>query len=349
VPSHGEEGVVGLAHSHRQAAVLNPAVVDEEDDVGAGGPMQRGWSYVPGEAQAMLAFAFHRQKGLRGLQAEDCGQDVVQAAAGWGEEDGPALADQLEPSVRAGDGVARHRSVDVGSLRRWPSQELLAGWHVVEEVFHGDHGASGRGCWFVPDQLPSVDAHAAGHLGLVGPGEQGDLGHRGDAGQGLAPKPQAGDLLQVVNIPQFGGGVASEGQFRLVGRDAAAVVRHLDEAAASLANLHADVGGAGVYGVFDEFLDHRGGALDDLAGRDLARDLWWQDLNGLRLFSVHHQGRLYHKTRQEGRFGEGGRRAARRRPTEGERVMLHQGISPSMQISSRLLVQYGFDSRLETR
>jgi hypothetical protein len=58
----------------------------------------------------------------------------------------------------------------------------------------------------------------------------------------------------------------SQGQF--LGRDAAAVVDDADQLAAAVFNLDDDVGGPGIEGVFDQFLDHRSGALDHLAGGD---------------------------------------------------------------------------------
>ena len=40
-----------------------------------------------------------------------------------------------------------------------------------------------------------------------------------------------------------------------------------------------DLGGAGVDGVFDEFLDDVGGTFEDLAGGDLSGDVGRQNLN----------------------------------------------------------------------
>ncbi len=52
---------------------------------------------------------------------------------------------------------------------------------------------------------------------------------------------------------------------------AVAVVGDADELAAAGFDLDADAGGSGVEGVFEEFFDDGGGALDDLAGGDLVR------------------------------------------------------------------------------
>ncbi len=67
---------------------------------------------------------------------------------------------------------------------------------------------------------------------------------------------------------EFRRGVALDGQAQIVAIHAAAVI--LDDDARQPAQFGADVdlGGAGVDGVLDQFLDRRGRALDDLAGGD---------------------------------------------------------------------------------
>ena len=64
-----------------------------------------------------------------------------------------------------------------------------------------------------------------------------------------------------------------------VGGDAAAVVLHADQAPAALADLDANVGGAGVEAVLDQLLDRGRGTLDDLAGGDLVGDFGREDSN----------------------------------------------------------------------
>ena len=56
--------------------------------------------------------------------------------------------------------------------------------------------------------------------------------------------------------------------------DAAAVVGDADFSDSALADGYGDAGGAGVQGVFNQFLDHRGGAFNDFAGCDLGGSCW---------------------------------------------------------------------------
>ena len=54
---------------------------------------------------------------------------------------------------------------------------------------------------------------------------------------------------------------------------AAAVVGDPKEGHAAVADLDGDFGGTGINGIFQQLLDHRGGALDHLAGGDQVGDM----------------------------------------------------------------------------
>jgi hypothetical protein len=87
-------------------------------------------------------------------------------------------------------------------------------------------------------------------------------------------------VLQVVEAGDLAGGVALEGQRQLVLGDAAAVVGHPDAPHAALLELHLDGRRAGVHGVLEHFLEHRGGPLDDLAGGDLVDEVVGEEVDG---------------------------------------------------------------------
>ena len=99
---------------------------------------------------------------------------------------------------------------------------------------------------------------------------QVDVGHLQDRRQGLAAKAQGQQAVQVLQLHQLGRAVALEGDLDVVGAEAAAVVLDAHHLLAPGAQLHGDLAGAGVDGVLHQFLDHGKGALDHLAGGDLA-------------------------------------------------------------------------------
>jgi hypothetical protein len=93
----------------------------------------------------------------------------------------------------------------------------------------------------------------------------------GDAGQGLTAKSQGGDVKQIVDAGHLAGGVAGKGADGIIRLHALAVVTHGDQADAGVFQLDADVPGAGVDGVFNQFLDDGSRPLHHFAGGDLVR------------------------------------------------------------------------------
>jgi hypothetical protein len=104
--------------------------------------------------------------------------------------------------------------------------------------------------------------------------------HRGYTRQRLATKPQAVDLLQIIQRGDLAGGVPRQRQRQFLAADTAAVIAHPDALLAALLDIHLDAAGAGIEAVFQQFLDHRGRPLDDLTGSDLVDQLGRQYLDG---------------------------------------------------------------------
>ena len=145
----------------------------------------------------------------------------------------------------------------VGMVFQNPDNQIVA--NVVEEDVA-----------FAPDRLHvSALAMDGGTYGILRP--SGQHIHPADSGngrQGFAPEAQRPDFGQILRCPELAGGVAQKGGGQLLRRNAAAVVRHPDQAHAAPLDLHHDGGGSGVDGVFHQLLYNGGGALHHLAGGD---------------------------------------------------------------------------------
>src|ERR1019366_1616009 len=100
---------------------------------------------------------------------------------------------------------------------------------------------------------------------------------RGNGRQGFAAEPQGGNRKQILDVAQLAGGVALEGQQRIVAQHAAAIVDDADQPAAAGFHFHAHFHRAGVEGVFEQLLDHRGGTLHHFSGGDFVGDLVGKD------------------------------------------------------------------------
>ena len=103
----------------------------------------------------------------------------------------------------------------------------------------------------------------------------------GDARQCFAAKAHGRDGGEVFGFLDFAGGMAFEGQQRIVPAHAGAVVGDANQAASARLNFHGDAAGPGVERVFDEFLDHARGTIDHFAGGDLVGDLFRQEANAV--------------------------------------------------------------------
>ncbi len=73
--------------------------------------------------------------------------------------------------------------------------------------------------------------------------------------------------------------MALEGKQGVIAHHAAAVVGDLNELLAATFDLDADARGSGVKGIFQEFLDHGGGALHDFASGDLVGNVFGEDVD----------------------------------------------------------------------
>ena len=86
-------------------------------------------------------------------------------------------------------------------------------------------------------------------------------------------KPSVEMASRSFDVAQLAGGVALEGEQRIVAQHAAAIVDDADQPPAAALDLDADIGRSRIERVFEQFLDHGGGPLHHLAGGDLVGDL----------------------------------------------------------------------------
>ena len=185
-------------------------------------------------------------------------------------EDGLAVVAQVEGHVEAGQGQALDDFLQVVELGLLGAQELAPRRGVEEQVADLDAGAHRVRRRLHPRlHVAALGLHLPGLLGVGGARGHGQPRHRADRGQGLAAEAQAHHRLEVFQLADLAGGVARQGQRKVVGGDAAAVVAHPQQLDAALLHLDVDAPGAGVQAVLQQFLDHRGRALDHLAGGDL--------------------------------------------------------------------------------
>ena len=107
-----------------------------------------------------------------------------------------------------------------------------------------------------------------GLVGLPRAADGSDLGDGADAGQSLPAESKRRYALQVVDLSDLARRMGLEGGVQILGVHAAAVIGDADELAAAVLHGHDDLRSPGVDAVLHQFLDHAGGPLDHLAGRN---------------------------------------------------------------------------------
>ncbi len=148
-------------------------------------------------------------------------------------------------------------------------QELAPRGDVEEQVAHLDRrsGLAGDGPSFAPratlaDELPAA-------IGAFDARAHREPRHGGNARQRFATKTERRHAIEIVERRELAGGMSRHRQLEVVGVDADTVVVDGDALHTALLHLDDNAPGAGVDAVLEQLLDHRSGALDDLAGSDL--------------------------------------------------------------------------------
>ena len=263
---HQRALVGGLQRGHH-GAVFDIAAVDVEILRPAGGPAGPRRGDQAGQPVDAVA-ALHRQQVAGKLPPHRRVHCAEQPAVAGGDKLQLAFPLKPEGDLRVGKRRVQHHIRHKGALAGVLFQKFHAGGGVVEQVVDGDGGAHRAGARLHALGLAAGNAVKAGVLVRLGAGQHLHLGHAGNGGQRLAPKAQRVDAGQVVGGGDLAGGVADKGFVDVLGLDAGAVVHNLQLLDAAAADGQRDLGGAGVDGVFQQLLRHRGGALDHLAGGD---------------------------------------------------------------------------------
>jgi hypothetical protein len=193
---------------------------------------------------------------------------------------------QGERHLRARKRDAAEDSSQWPELGRLGLQELAACRRVEVEVRHGDRRAGAARGRLDFAELAAFAADQAAVRGVARAAGNGKPGDRGDRGERLAAKAHRRDLFQVFQVGNLAGRVTGEGERQLIAGDAAAVVLDLHAAHAAFVERHRDARRTGVEAVFEQLLQHRGGPLDDFAGRDLGDEELRQHANGRHTASI---------------------------------------------------------------
>ena len=117
------------------------------------------------------------------------------------------------------------------------------------------------------------------HLIFGSAGAELDLRHRGNRGQRLATETEGVERIDILGGANLRGGVAIEGHTGIDDRHTTTVVDHLNQLAATIAEIDHHATGAGIDGILHHLLNHRCGAVDHLTCGNLVGYHFGQQTN----------------------------------------------------------------------
>ncbi len=282
MPAVEQHVAVGLAHRVGDQLVAHHAPVDVEI-LQVRLAAREGRQADPAPQAQAATFDLDGQRLLEEGRATDRGHAARAADVVPGlmqAEHGLAVVAQMECHIETGQRQALDHFLQVVELGFFRPQELAPRRRVEEQVTDFHRGADRvRGRLHPRRHVAPLGLHLPGLVGVGGTRCQGQARHRADRRQCLATKAHAEHRLEVFQFANLAGGVARQGQRQIVRSDAAAVVAHLEQLDAALLDFHIDAPRTGVQAVFQQFLGHRSGTLDDLARSDLVGQARAEQMN----------------------------------------------------------------------
>ena len=262
---------IAVGHLHRMghAAIPHRAAVDVEILlIGTGARVMR-LRHPAVQAQAGTAVV-HAQRLAREILAQGLAQPRVRIQiARLVAPRRFAVMRDAQFHVRARQCQRTQPLFDMAQLGALGAQELAPCRHVEEQLAHLNGGARRMRTRHHLAQAPAFDLQRGAVLGIRATRGQRKAADRGDGRQRFAAEAQRGDGFQIIQRGDLAGGMTRHRQRQLFRRNAAAIVADADQPHAALFQIDIHAGGAGIEGVFDQFLDDRCRALDHLAGSDL--------------------------------------------------------------------------------
>ena len=273
VAAFHHHAVVSVADGEVNAAGSDRPPVDEGALIAARRARQPGARGETGDLYVVVGMV-DRHHGGNGFATEQHGRARAQVAAALNGQDSAVVEGQIETYLRVGERQQLHDLLDVRLLRGDTAEELLARRQIEEEVayLHGRTGSTAGRADVLDDAAGGIDLGAL--VGIVRARAQLEPGHRGDAGQRLAAKTEGADVADICALANLAGRMRFQAHERVFRVHAAAVVDDAHQRAAAAVDLDRQAGGAGIESVFDQLLDDRGRAFDNLTGRDAVADVF---------------------------------------------------------------------------
>ena len=206
--------------------------------------------------------------GLGHVSAQQVIHTGLDLAVTGGEKFLLAVLDAADGDIGAAQSALHGGLHAGGALGAVALQELQTGGGIEKQVTNNHGRALGAARFIHFLNIPRSKGHADAMPRSCFTGGHFDAGHRRHRSQRFTAEPEGADAFQTPLILQLTGGMAQEGNARILGAHALAVIGDADIGGTAVADLHGNGTGTCVKGVFHQLLDHRRGSVHHLTRGD---------------------------------------------------------------------------------
>ena len=147
---------------------------------------------------------------------------------------------QAKPHMKVTHGQALHHFFQMAKLGFFRAQKLTPGGGIKKQITHFQGGSSRVGTGHNHRfHIAAFGLHLPTRTGFIGTGRECEPCHRTDTGQCLAPKAQGGHPFQIIQIMNFTGGMAGNGERQVILLNTRAVIADAYQFHTAL--LHVDI------------------------------------------------------------------------------------------------------------
>ena len=265
-----EHSVAGLAKREREGGTADHASVNKGHLQGSVAATLARTGDPPPDGNPRF---LHRRHGNQ-LGEEFLTMEITkphcQILRGGQTEDLALVTDAGEGDLRMGRGQDLQLLEKIRRLGLLTAQEFAARRDIEEQIGHLDARAGCLSGIAHVCHLAADDLDQCARCLLPATGRQFEPRDARDARHCFSPEAKGHDRGQVGAFANLARGMPFKAEEGVGAVHAAPVVGDADETGASALKLDGDALGSRVDGVLDQFLDHRGGALDHLTGSHLA-------------------------------------------------------------------------------
>ncbi len=272
-----EQSAVGFGECVLEAAILDPAAVEKEELMAAGGAAESRFADVApesnGGAVGERGFGGDGDEVIGDFGAEETANAVERIVGSREFVDEFFVMSEDHVESRVGERDAGELFDDVSEFCGGFFEETAAGRGIEEEVVDFHDSAGGAAAVAVVDDPTAVAFEFAADGAVFGSSANAKLGDGGDGGECFTAEAEGADVVEVGVRANFAGGMAGDSQQHVFRMNAFAIVGDADEFHSTALNVDVDASGEGIDAVFEQFFNDAAGSFDDFASGDAINDM----------------------------------------------------------------------------